>query len=456
MARSNELQLAAFVRALQREQIPDAAVRLVKLILLAVCGTAVAGAGEEGCDRILAMLRHQGGTAEATVLVHGHKLPVASAALANGVMARALDFCDAMVPGLHIGSSLVPAAFAAAELAGGCSGKDFLTALAAGAEASSRLNLTEDTYDGFDPTGVAGVFGATAAAARLLSLDEDQTLNALALAFNRCGGSFQSNVDGSLAVRLIQGWVAETGVNCALLAKNGITGPANFLDGIYGYGHLFGRDRVKPGDLLQDLGNRFVLTNTVFKRYPSCGCTQGVTELALGIVRETHVSADEIEAIEVRVPPYAYKLVGGDFAIGDNPRVNAQFSLQYCVANALVRKGSALSHFRPADVQAPEVLALIDRVKVVSDPSMDERGHTAVDLTIRTRHPKTFAKSLDVAPGFPGNPLTDDEHRLRFEDCMKYARKPLPPHQATQLRDAIFALDEVKDVRALIQLLVIG
>lgn len=170
MATSNERQLAAFVRTLRREQIPDSAVRLVKLILLAVCGTAVAGAGEDGCDQILAMLRHQGGTPEATVMVHGHKLPVASAALVNGVMGRALDFCDAMAPGLHVGSSLVPAAFATAELVGGCSGTEFLTALAVGAEVSSRLNLTEDTYDGFDPTGVAGVFGATAAAARILSL----------------------------------------------------------------------------------------------------------------------------------------------------------------------------------------------------------------------------------------------------------------------------------------------
>lgn len=256
-------------------------------------------------------------------------------------------------------------------------------------------------------------------------------------------------------MRLIQGWVAESGVCCALLAKNGITGPANFLDGVYGYGHLFGRDRIKPGDLLQDLGKQFVLTNTVFKRYPSCGVTQGITELALQIERETHIAVGEIETIEVRVPPYAYRLVGGKFAIGDNPRVNAQFSLQYCVANALVRKGSALSHFRPAEVQAPEVLALIDRIGVVSDPSMDKRGHTAVDLTIRTRHQETFAKSLDIAPGFPGNPLSDDEHRQRFDDCMTYARKPLPPHHATQLRDAIFALDEVKDVRALMQLLVI-
>ena len=137
--RSNERKLAAFVSALRREQIPDEPAKLTKLILLAVCGTAVAGAGEDGCGQILTMLRHQGGVPEATVMVHGNKLPVTSAAMVNAVMARALDFCDAMAPGLHIGSSLVPAAFAAAELMGGCSGREFLTALVTGAEVSSRL-----------------------------------------------------------------------------------------------------------------------------------------------------------------------------------------------------------------------------------------------------------------------------------------------------------------------------
>ena len=131
-----------------------------------------------------------------------------------------------MAPGIHIGSSLIPAALAAAELAGGCSGAEFLAALAAGAEISSRLNLSEAQYDGFDPTGIAVVFAPAAAAARILGLTPEQTLHALALAFNRCGGSFQSNIDGSLAVRAIQGWVAETGVVCAQMAQRGFTGPA--------------------------------------------------------------------------------------------------------------------------------------------------------------------------------------------------------------------------------------
>ena len=96
-----------------------------------------------------------------------------------------------------------------------------MAALAAGAELSARLNLSEAQYDGFDPTGIAVPFSATAAASRILGSRREQTQNALALVFNRCGGSFQSHVDGSLGVRFVQGWVAEAGVNARSLAERG-------------------------------------------------------------------------------------------------------------------------------------------------------------------------------------------------------------------------------------------
>lgn len=456
MTISQEKRLAAFVSGFRLDQASDDAVRTTKRILLAVCGTAIAGAREEGVAALRERLKRQGGAEEATVMVYGDRLPAPSAALINGVMGRALDFCDSMAPGLHAGSSFIPAALAAAEMQGGCSGKDFLAALLVGAESASRMNLTEDTYDGFDPTGVAGIFGAASAAARVLGLNEERSAQTLALAFNRCGGSFQSNVDGSLAVRLIQGWVAEAGLNCALFAQAGLTGPTRFLDGIYGYGHLFGRDRVSPKDLLADLGQRFALNNTMFKRYPSCGLTQGVTELMLKILKTAPLKATDVESISIRVPPYAYKLVGGDFEVGLNPRVNAQFSLQYCAASALIRRGSDLDQFRPENVNAPEILELTKRIAIISDAALNARGHTAVDLMIRTRSGNDYSESLDIAPGFPGNPLNDAEHKSRFDMCMRYAKNPLPSAKVEQLASAILDIEKMKDVRDLAQMLVVS
>jgi 2-methylcitrate dehydratase PrpD len=452
-ARTTEEHFAGFVRGLQPGQASPAAARVAKDILRAVTGTAIAGACEDGVEPLRRLLVGKGGTAEASVLVWGDRIPAASAAYVNGVMCRALDYCDAMAPGLHIGSSLVPAALAAAELAGGCTGGEFLAALCAGAELSSRLNLGEAQYDGLDPTGVAGVFAAAAAAARILQLTELQTLHALALAFNRCGGSFQSNVDGTLAVRFIQGWVAETGVHCAQLARAGITGPVHFLDGVYGYFKLYAKGQLSSDQASSQLGERWAMEGMMFKRYPSCGLTQGVTHLALQAVRDG-LRPEDVERVEVRLPPYGHRLVGHEFSLGDNPRVNAQFSAQYCVANALHRKGSVLAHFTPSQVQDADVARLIHRIRVIAVPAMDARGHTAVDLQVFQVQGGTRTWSLDIAPGFPGEDLTPQEHRMRFDDCLAYAARRPDAAATNQWLQAIDRLEQVPDVRALVPLLV--
>lgn len=449
-----EQQLARFVTGVQVEQVGEQALRTTRRVLLAAIGTGIAGAGEDGIAELRALLRDRGGKAEARSLVFGDVLPGMAAAQLNGTMCRALDYCDAMAPGIHIGSSLVPAALAAAEMAGGCSGSEFLAALAAGCELGARFNLTEAMYDGFDPTGVAIVFPATAAAARILGLDEKQTWNALGLAFNRCGGSFQSNIDGTLAVRVIQGWVAATGVECAQMAKAGITGPRNFLGGIYGYAHLYGRGKLQPEDVVAGLGTEWRLQRMMFKKYPSCGATQGLTELTLQLAREHGITADRLQAAEVRLNPYCHRLVGHEFELGDNPRVNAQFSVQYCVANAIVRGSSQLAHFKPEQVADAQVLALAKKVRAVADPALDARGHSSVDVSLTTTDGRTHVRKLDIAPGYPGNELDDAQHRQRFRDCMDYAAQPLGAKQVDAFLTAVERLETLRDARRLLDELV--
>lgn len=456
-AATPEQQLAAFVCGFAPAQLPPEALRILRHIVLAVSGTALAGAAEDGIAALRTLLLERGGAPQATTLVFGDRLPAAAAAQFNGTLCRALDYCDAMAPGPHIGSALVPAALAAAELAGGCSGPQFVAALAVGAEVASRFNLSEAQYDGFDPTGLCVVFGAAAAAARVLRLDQTQTLHALALAFNRCGGSFQSHVDGSLGVRITQGWVAQAGVECAQMARLGITGPQNFLAGHYGYAHLYGRGTLDVAALVAGLGESWRLERLMFKKYPSCGVTQGVTELALrlaarhGLHPET--VAEQVADAEVRLPPYAHRLVGHTFKIGANPRVDAQFNAGWCVANALLRGSAQLAHFSPAMVADQRLRPLVDRIRVIADPALDARGHTAVDLTITTRDGRRLQDGLDIAPGFPGAGLNDAQHLARFHDAVAYgaqvAPRVLSPTQVAALLAALQRLDELPDARQL-------
>jgi 2-methylcitrate dehydratase PrpD len=450
-----ERNIAEYICHAAYSTVPPAAIEVIKDQLLAVLGTTIAGAHADGCETVVKLAKELGGKEEASILIHGGKVPAHQAAFVNGVMARALDFCDALAPGAHIGSATIAAALAAAELTGGVNGADFLTSIVIGTDLAVRMNLGEAQYDGFDPTGVCVPFASTAAAARIMHLSEKETWNALALAFNKCGGSFQANVDGSLAVRVIEGWVAETGVTCARLAKRGITGPANFLEGLYGYFHLFGKDQLSGDTLLSGLGTEYKVGKLVFKKYPSCGLTQGSTDVILGLMAEKGFGADDIERIEIIVPPYTYKLVGHPFEVGNNPKVNAQFSIRYCVANALVRKGAKLVHFEEEAVRDPDVLELTKKVEVISDVAMEIRGHTPLDMRVIRKDGKQYLKKIDFVSGFPEKPLTRDEHLQRFRDCIDFAAKPLPEEKIKDLVDAVNSLEEMDDIRGIIPLLLL-
>ena len=444
-----EKALAKFICGTRYEDLPQETIDTAKLQMLALYGATIAGANAEGCKEIAGYINELGGKKEATVLMHGGQVPAQAAAFSNSVMGRALDICDHISPGIHIGSAVIPAALAVAELEGS-DGKDLLTAIAVGTEISLRLNLEDKDVDGFDPTGIIAVYASAAAAAKLLKLDEEQTLNTLALAFNRCGGSFQSNVDGSLAVRVIEGWTAQAGVECARLAKIGITGPINFLEGVYSYFYLYAREEKDRGYVIEDLGKKWHTGMLNYKKYPSCGLTQGSTELILRMMRDNNFTAGDVEKIEVRVPPFTYKLVG-KFELGRNPKVNAQFSVGYCVANAVMRKEITLSQFEAEMIKAADVQQfLAQRVEVINDPAI-ERYHYSSDIIVRLLNGNVLKGSIDVPPGTPGNPMTGEEHRQHFQDCVTFAGIPwIDGIKRDSIMAAIENIEELDDIGKLV------
>ncbi len=453
-----EKRLAEYVSETKFEDLPQEPVDIIKNVILTVLGTTIAGATAEGCEALVNQVKEWGGKKEATILIHGGKVPAYNAALVNSTMARALDFCDAMLPGMHVGSSSIPTALATAELVGGCSGKEFLTALVLGTEIAARINSVS-TYDGFDPTGICSIFATAAIAGRILRLNSKQMLDTLALAFNKAGGSFQSNIDGSLAVRVIQGFVSQGGVICAQLAQRGITGPKNFLEGTYGYFHLYAKDKYDPQSVTKELGERFEMDKTLFKKYPSCGCTLASTDAILDLIKEKDLTPEDIADIDIKVPPYSYKLVGAQFEVGDNPKVNAQFNIQYCVANALFRKSSKLHHFDESYIRDPKIMDLTKNIHISPEPSLDDPERLgfslAAHMKVTTKKGNVYHKAVDIPRGIPGNPLTKEEHVERFQDCVNYAGKPLPKVNTEKIISMVGRLEESKDVRSLIPLLLV-
>jgi len=449
---SSEKSLASFINNVKYSDLDEVTIHTVKRQMAALCGALIAGSGTSVAS-VADFVSDMGGKPEATVLIRGGKVPAHQAAFANSAMGRALDIEDHISPGAHIGAAVIPAAFAVAELAGGCSGRDFITAVATGTEVSLRLNLGEDDYAGFDPTGVCAVFSTATAASMIFGFDETRIWNTLGLVTNRCGGIFQNNIDGVLAVPVVEGWAAQAGVECARLSQYGITGPVNYLEGIYGYFHLFGRGKTDIASVTKDFGKEWHLRNLNFKKYPSCGMTQGSTDLILKMMEAHGFRADDVEYIEVLIPSYAFKLVGHSFKIGDNPRVDAQFNMAYCVANALLRSPVTLSQFDAEQIRDPDVLCFIrNKITVVLDPSV-EKTHYSSDIRVRVKDGREYRGQIDIPPGTPAYPMTDDEHRQRFYDCVEFSGKQWLKGREDEILDYIGALESHDDVCGLTKLL---
>jgi 2-methylcitrate dehydratase PrpD len=445
--------LAGYILETKFEQLPPEVISVAKRQVLSAVGTTIAGAQAEGCEAVVDLVKAWGGRREATVLMYGGKIPAYNAVFANSLMARALDYDDAMEPGLHMGASSVITGFAVSERIGGCNGKEFLTALIVGGEAAARLNLSEWQYDGFDPTGVCGILGVSAVASRLLGLDASQTVHALALAFTRGAGSIQSNIDGALAAKLIQGCASREGLISAELAEKGITGPENFLEGVWGYFHLYGKNSGDMRRVVTDIGERFELTKTMFKKYPSCAATFASTDAILWLSEHEDLSPGQISRIDVAVTPYVHKMVGHQFRLGATPRVNAQFSIQYCVANALVRKQPRLEHFDEERVRESVIMGVARKVFVEEKKELEHVGHTAAEICVQTTEGKSYRKAIDIASGFPGNPLEPEDDIQRFSDCVDYARGYFPRADSEEILRLVDKLENLPDVRRLIELL---
>lgn len=433
------------------KDIPQDAIKITKRSILDVLSCLIAGASAPGCKVLVDQIKDWGGKEESTIMIYGGKVPAHNASLVNSVMARALDFDDAMAPGIHISASAVPTAFAVAEMMGGVEGKEFLTAITLGVDFAARINFAVSDYNGFDPTGVCTVLGTTVIAGKLLGLDEKKMLDALGIAFNTAAGSFQSNIDGVLAVRLIQGLTGKSGILSAILAQKGFTGVKNILTGLYGYFHLYSNDKYDLNALTDELGKRYEGIKTLFKKYPSCGGTLAATDAAIKLAQDNEIIPEEIEKITVKVSRQIYNLVGHPFKIGDNPEVDAQFNLQYTIGNALVRKRSVLEDFTGKSIRDPRVNSIAKKVHPIADDNINQ---TAMDMEIKMKDGKIYFHHVDFPKGFPQNPLTEKEQRQKFFDCLAFVHNPLPEKKIEKIISMVNQLEDVSNIEEIVDLLV--
>jgi 2-methylcitrate dehydratase PrpD len=206
--------------------------------------------------------------------------------------------------------------------------------------------------------------------------------------------------------------------------------------------------------LIGELGTRFDLMNTVFKRYPSCGLTQSSTAGILKLMKEKSIIAEDIESVDITVGPFVYNMVGQPYEVGDNPKLNAQYSIPFCVANALLRKSSRLKHFDESYIGEPQIMPLTKKIHVTGDVALESRGLRAMDMQVRMKDGEVYCESMDYNLLSPESMLSEEEHLSRFQDCISYGGKRLPQENIDELVSSVNNLEKVEDIRSLIPLLI--
>src|SRR5262249_50173246 len=193
----------------------------------------------------------------------GQRLPVPQAAFMNGLLARSLEFDDMALPDLPPSGAIVPVVLALGEWQG-ASGGQVIVAYAIGLELCLRLDRAG--YDrasrssrflerGQDATAICGTLARAAAAAELLGPDAKVIATAIGIAVSFAAGSLEANRSGGTIKRFQSGWAAKSAIQAALLAKYRVDGPAQALEGRYGFYHCFVDGQFDPLTLTDGLAS---------------------------------------------------------------------------------------------------------------------------------------------------------------------------------------------------------
>jgi 2-methylcitrate dehydratase PrpD len=263
-----------------------------------------------------------------------------------------------------------------------------------------------------------------------------------------------------MVVRVQQGLTTRAGIVSALLAMRGVTGSREVLEGRFGYYPVYHRGEYDRGALLDDLGERYEIVNTSIKSYPCCKWTHQAIEAALGVIREDGVEPEAVEAVNVRLSRQAYNLVCEPIELKRRPRsvVDAQFSVPFTVAAAIVRGGVSLETFTEEGIRDPEILEMAQRVEATVDPGIEARYGREIApeiVEVRTTGGETHVRLVEHVKGSPHSPMSLEEVGEKFRGCTAYSAKPMPRENVEGFLGAVSELEKLSNVSSLIKPLIL-
>jgi 2-methylcitrate dehydratase PrpD len=450
--------LARFARAIEPASLPKPVQDAVRANLFDTLVCAVAGSSAPGVAEVRGLVGEWGGTPQASVLVFGERLPAHHAAWLNGTMAHARDYDDTHDAAvLHAGVSVIPAALAAAELRGGIAGSELIAAVAAGLETICRLGVATRLpviESGFIYTGLLGHFGATVAASRALGLDEAQTVNALGIDYSMVAGNHQVTRDAALTKRMQPGFSAMSAVIAVQLARRGIRGAQATFEGIDGFFRVYLRDQVDRVKVREGLGERFELTQLSYKPYPCCRFNHTAIEAALRLREALGGRVDKIKSIRVGLNHQAYQAVCTPEAIRYSPRtvVQAQFSIPYTVAAAMIDGQVGLSHFTDRLAERGDIIAFAQKVQPRVDAQIEARYGRSIspaEVEVELADGRVLREWVELPLGHPDRPMSPADFDRKAADCFRVSAQAMDSGSLSHLRQCIDQLHQLPDATAL-------
>ena len=423
---SRTRQLAEAAAAIDFDSLGDAEIEAVRRLLLDHIGVAAAGSMTDSAAafrRTIARFAHD---ERASLPVIGASTAAAAvpASMANAVAGHSIEYDDVHnSSSSHPGVVMFPAAMAATTLAGGDE-RDLVRAVVIGFEVMCRAGRAADPASHyarhFHPTGTIGSLGAAAAAAAALGLDAGGLNSAIGIAATMASGSMEFLSDGAWTKRLHPALAARNGVEAGLLAADGYVGTVDGICGERGFLAAYSEAPV-PDRLLEGWGERpLEVVDTSIKRHTCCRYNQGAIDALLAIRAAHGVGADDVESVVIGIPSVAVDIVAEPAATKRRPAsvVDAQFSLAYGAAAALLWGRAGLAEYDESRLDDPAALALMDRVGYEVDPEIDrdfpQKWRAWARVT--TRSGDTHYERVDDPKGDPGNPFTDAECREKFDD----------------------------------------
>ncbi|GLS19537.1 2-methylcitrate dehydratase [Labrys miyagiensis] len=452
MAETILVAFAGKIAATDFSDFPEATIGKARLHILDTIGVSIAGSTSIETKLVIEASGLNKTTGEACVWGLPLKADARTAAFVNGVSAHAFELddsggCD------HSGAVVLPAVIAALETSNSpVDGRLFLKSVLLGYEVGRRVLEATGGYEahngnGWHSTGTCGTFGAAAAVATLMGLDEDRIASALGCALSYSGGTWAFIHDGGPAKKLHAGRAAEGGLIAARLARAGFAGPRSALDAkAWGsFFQTFGDHRAVPEVLCHEFGQDWRLNRCSIKPHATCRGTHSAIDAVDHLLSGNGLTSSDVASLTIDMSGFQFGMCGHK-SLGS--RAQAQMSLPYAVAARLHYGKVSLAELEEGAWRNPAIDKWLNRQTVRINDAMRDEDEPSVE--IRAHDGRSFAATVEHPLGGPLNPLSNERILAKYTDL---AHAVLPEARVTALRDMILDIDSIADIRPLIDLL---